>query len=107
MATLPTPVFLLGKFHGYGSSEGYHPWGCKESDITEQLSTYTEGSSLTDFNRQPMLKTAIISLTYFSVYSTAKTERGLLRALFPWLLYFYQFLLVFYAMLHLYNLVFY
>ena len=29
---LPTPVFWPGKFHGLCS-----PWGCKESDMTEQL----------------------------------------------------------------------
>ena len=33
----PTPVFLLGKFHGQRSLAGYSPWGCKESDTTEQL----------------------------------------------------------------------
>ena len=27
---LPTPVFLLGEFHGL-----YNTWGCKESDTTE------------------------------------------------------------------------
>ena len=31
----PTPVFLLGKFHGQMSLTGYSPWGCKESDTTE------------------------------------------------------------------------
>ena len=31
----PTPVFLLGKFHGQRSLEGYSPWGCKESDMAE------------------------------------------------------------------------
>ena len=36
MAT--TPVFLPGKFHGWRSLVGYRlPWGCKESDATEQL----------------------------------------------------------------------
>ena len=30
---LPTPVFWPGEFHGL-----YSPWGCKESDMTEQLS---------------------------------------------------------------------
>ena len=34
---LPTPVFLLGEFHGQRSLAGYSPWGCKESDVTEQL----------------------------------------------------------------------
>ena len=33
---LPTPVFLPGEFHGQRSLEGYSPWGCKESDMTEQ-----------------------------------------------------------------------
>ena len=33
----PTPVFLPGKFHGQGSLVGYRPWGCKESDLTEQV----------------------------------------------------------------------
>ena len=30
----PTPVFLPRDFHGQGS---YNSWGCKESDMTEQL----------------------------------------------------------------------
>ena len=33
----PTPVFLIGKSHGWRSLVGYSPWGCKESDTTEQL----------------------------------------------------------------------
>ena len=33
----PTPVFLPGKFPGGRSLAGYSPWGCKESDMTEQL----------------------------------------------------------------------
>ena len=33
---LPTPVFLPGKSHGSRSLVGYHPWGRKESDMTEQ-----------------------------------------------------------------------
>ena len=32
---LPTPVFLLGKFHGQRRLAGYSPWGRKESDTTE------------------------------------------------------------------------
>ena len=32
---LPTPVFLLGEFHGQRSLAGYSPWGRKESDTTE------------------------------------------------------------------------
>ena len=34
---LPTPVFLPGKFHGQKSLAGYSPWGCKELDMTEEL----------------------------------------------------------------------
>ena len=33
----PTPVVLLGKFHGQRSLVGYSPWGRKELDTTEQL----------------------------------------------------------------------
>ena len=33
----PTPVLLLGKSHGWRRLIGYSPWGCKESDTTEQL----------------------------------------------------------------------
>ena len=34
----PTLVFLLGKFHGQRSLEGYSLWGRKESDTTDRLS---------------------------------------------------------------------
>ena len=33
----PTPVFLPRKSHGRRSPVSYSPWGCKESDMTEQL----------------------------------------------------------------------
>ena len=36
-ALQPTPVFVPGKFHGQRSPVSYSPWGCKESDMTEQL----------------------------------------------------------------------
>ena len=32
------PVFWPGGFHGQRSLAGYSPWGCKESDTTEQIS---------------------------------------------------------------------
>ena len=35
----PTPVFLPGESHGQRSLAGCSPWGRKESDRTEQLST--------------------------------------------------------------------
>ena len=34
---LLTPIFFPGEFHGQRSLVGYNPWGCKESDTTEQL----------------------------------------------------------------------
>ena len=36
----PTSVLLPGKFHGQRSLVGYSPWGHKELDTTEQLSTH-------------------------------------------------------------------
>ena len=33
----PTPVLLPGESHEQRSLEGYSPWGCKESDMTEWL----------------------------------------------------------------------
>ena len=37
--TQPTPVFLPGELHGQRSLGGYSPWGHKELDTTERLST--------------------------------------------------------------------
>ena len=38
----PTPIFLPGESHGLKSLAGYNPWGCKESDSTEEAeNTYT------------------------------------------------------------------
>ena len=34
---LPTPVFLLGEFHGQRNLVVYSPWSCKELDMTERL----------------------------------------------------------------------
>ena len=35
----PIPVFLPGEFHGQMSPVGYNPWGRKESDTSEQLTS--------------------------------------------------------------------
>ena len=37
----PTPGFLPGEPHGQMNLAGYRPWGHKESDVTEGLSTQT------------------------------------------------------------------
>ena len=36
----PTPILLLGKFHGQRSLVGYSPWDHEESDTTEHSSTW-------------------------------------------------------------------
>ena len=53
---LPTLVFWPGEFSGQRTLAGYSPWGCKESDKTEQLSLtysficdYTESTLLPKF----------------------------------------------------------
>ena len=38
----PTLVFLPGESHGQSSLGGYSPWGGKESDTTERLSTHND-----------------------------------------------------------------
>ena len=46
-----TPVFLPGKYHGERSLAGSSPWGCKESDTTEQLNN-NNNSALKQTNKQ-------------------------------------------------------
>ena len=36
-----SPIFLPGKSHGQRSLAGYSPWGHKESDTAERLTTHT------------------------------------------------------------------
>ena len=38
----PTPLFVTSKFHRQRSLAVYRPWGHKESDMTEPLSTHTK-----------------------------------------------------------------
>ena len=37
MEWLSTPIFLPGEFHGHSSLTCYSLWGCKKSDMTEEL----------------------------------------------------------------------
>ena len=37
----PTPVLLLGEFHGQRSVVGYSPWGCKKLDMNKHISIYS------------------------------------------------------------------
>ena len=41
----PTLVFLPGESHGQRSLVGYSPWGCKESETTEQLTHTVDNPS--------------------------------------------------------------
>ena len=37
----PAPVFVPGKFHGQRSLAGYSPWGCRDWNMAERLTTHT------------------------------------------------------------------
>ena len=43
-AQQPISVFLPGESHGQRILAGYSPWGSKESDMTERLSTHTQAN---------------------------------------------------------------
>ena len=49
-----TPVLLPGKSHGRRSLVGFSPWGCKESDMTEQLHFYFSLSCTGEGNGNPL-----------------------------------------------------
>ena len=50
----PTPVLLLGKFHGRRSLMGCSPWDHEESDTTEQLHFHFSLSCIGDGNGNPL-----------------------------------------------------
>ena len=50
----PTPVLLPGKSHGRRSLVGCSPWGCKESDMTEQLHFHFSLSCSGEGNGNPL-----------------------------------------------------
>ena len=45
----PTPIFLPGKSHGQRTLAGYHPWGRKDSDMTERLTHTLKKKSTNKF----------------------------------------------------------
>ena len=51
----PSPVSLPGEFHGQRSLAGYSPWGCKESDTTEQLSKHAEAAEAKAMSKQEVV----------------------------------------------------
>ena len=50
----PTPVLLPGKSHGQRSLVGCSPWGCEESDTTEQLHFHFSLSCTGEGNGNPL-----------------------------------------------------
>ena len=50
----PTPVLLPGKSHGQRSLVGCSPWGCTESDTTEQLHFHFSLSCIGEGNGNPL-----------------------------------------------------
>ena len=50
----PTPVLLLGKFHGQRSLVGCSPWGREESDMTERLHFHFLLSFIGEGNGNPL-----------------------------------------------------
>ena len=50
----PTPVLLPGKFHGWRILVGCSPWGCEESDRTEQLHFHFSLSGIGERNGNPL-----------------------------------------------------
>ena len=50
----PTPVLLPGKSHGWRSLVGCSPWGCEESDMTEQLHFHFSLSCIGEGNGNPL-----------------------------------------------------
>ena len=50
----PTPILLPGKSHGRRSLVGCSPWGCEESDTTEQLHFHFSLSCTGEGNGNPL-----------------------------------------------------
>ena len=50
----PTPVLLPGKYHRRRSLVGCSPWGCEESDTTEQLHFHFSLSCIGEGNGTPL-----------------------------------------------------
>ena len=56
----PTPVFLPREFHGQRTLACYSPWGCKESDTTEQLTQRNNILGLFSKQTDKMLPTCTV-----------------------------------------------
>ena len=65
---IPTPVFLLEKFHEQRRLVGYSLWGHKESDTIERLSAHTHAQSSSQSPRDAVKWAGLVVLkcVYFS-----------------------------------------
>ena len=64
------PVFLPGKSHGKKNPVGYIPYGHKESEITERLSTHTQ-----TFGKKDMIKILAENTSWIEENNTEKSMK--------------------------------
>ena len=60
----------IGESHGQRSLAGYSPWGCKESDMTEQLKTTT--TMLLSRSARGQEEAHLLKLLLFTDFMTSK-----------------------------------
>ena len=77
-----TPVFLPGESHGQRRLTGYNPWGCKESDMTEQLTLSWGHRRLLPVQRTPYTKKTPGQLTNLCKHLELLTVFNLYNCLF-------------------------
>ena len=80
---LPSPVFWPGEFHGL-----YSPWGCKESDTTEQLSLNHSAfvrTTLTNIYQShiPLLELLHLTTNYLKILAVVLSLIPLFLQCFP------------------------
>ena len=78
----PTPIFLLGKFHGQKRLVSYSPWDHKESDTTEWLihththtHTHTHSCRISLHNRLVFWKEGDLTINAGCSSGTVKVEK--------------------------------
>ena len=80
----PTPVLLPGKSHGRRSLVGCSPWGCEESDMTEQLHCHFSLSCIGEGNGNPLQCSCLENprdggAWWAAVYGVAQSQTRLKR----------------------------
>ena len=80
----PTPLLLPGKSHGWRSLVGCSPWGCWESDTTEQLPFHFSLSCIGEGNGNPLQCSCLENprdrgAWWASVYGVAQSRTRLKR----------------------------